>query len=63
MTKAAAINAMQHFSKGWEKPADHSKALNDAATRTAFVEALLKHPLYKNDSGAVQKIMAEYDKP
>jgi hypothetical protein len=63
MTKAAAIAIIQHFSKGWEKPAEHCTALNAAATRTAFLEALLKHPLYKNNSLEVQRIMAEYDKP
>jgi len=64
MTKAAAIAAMgKLFSHGWEKPAEHCKLLNDAATRTAFLAALLAHPLYARNSNEVQRIMAEYDKP
>jgi hypothetical protein len=60
MTKALAVAAMgRAFSHGTK---DHQDAINIAGTRTAFIEALLKNPLYRGNSSEIARIMAEYDK-
>jgi hypothetical protein len=59
MTKAAALNAV--VSHSWT--VDGHRAVKEATTRTAFLNALLQNPHYARNSGEVQRIMALYDAP
>jgi hypothetical protein len=63
MTKAACM-ASQRFKELIGNPeVGQLKALVDAATRTAFADALMKCPNLRNDSNSVTELMALYDAP